>query len=61
MSKLPKLLSAAEVAEKLNLEKSQVYYVFHLEGFPVTQIGDRLYVAEDKLVDWLHQQTAAVM
>lgn len=59
MAKFPKLLSAAEVAEKLNLKVAQVYYMFKLEGFPITRLGERVYVDESKLIDWLNSHTAA--
>lgn len=59
MAKLPKLLNAAEVAERLNLKTSQVYYMFKLEGFPITRLGERVYVDESKLIEWLNSHTAA--
>lgn len=59
MAKLPKLLSAKQVATLLNLKQAQVYYIFSLEGFPLTRLGERVYVDEERLARWVNEHTLA--
>lgn len=59
MAKLPKLLTVKQVSALLNLKPAQVYYIFNLEGFPLTRLGERVYVDEERLARWVNEHTLA--
>ena len=53
---LPLALSAEEVAQVLGISRAGAYTLMHSKGFPVLQVGKRMVVPKDKLLDWIEKQ-----
>ena len=56
---LPLALNADEVAQVLGISRANAYNLMHSKGFPVLQVGKRLVVPKDKLLDWIEEQIAS--
>lgn len=56
---LPLALCAEEVAQVLGISRAGAYTLMHSKGFPVLQVGKRLVVPKDKLLDWIEKQVAS--
>lgn len=54
-TQLPRLLDAKDLAKVFN-SRARAYEVFHIASFPTVRIGRRLYVREDRLIEWLSQR-----
>ena len=50
---LPLSLNADQVAEVLGISRANAYQLMHSYGFPTLQIGKRMVVPKDKLVQWI--------
>lgn len=55
---LPLTLCAEEVAQVLGVSRAGAYTLMHSKGFPVLQVGKRLVVPKDKLLEWIEKQVA---
>lgn len=53
---LPIMLSVTEVAKFLGISRTNAYELIHAEGFPKIQLGKRIVIPKDKLLDWLNNQ-----
>lgn len=56
---LPLALNAEEVAQVLGISRAGAYTLMHSRGFPVLQVGKRLVVPKDKLLDWIENQVVS--
>ena len=43
----------------LNISRTNAYDLFHRRDFPTLQIGGRMLVARDKLIQWMDDQVMA--
>lgn len=59
MEQLPITLSANQVAQVLGISRANAYTLMHSKGFPTIQIGKRMVVPKNKLIDWMEKQTAS--
>ena len=59
MEQLPITLSANQVAQVLGLSRANAYTLMHSKGFPTIQIGKRMVVPKNKLIEWIERQTAS--
>lgn len=57
MEELPVTLNAQDVAAVLGISRANAYCLMHSRGFPTLQIGKRMVVPKDKLIDWIDRQT----
>ena len=55
---LPAVLTAVELAAFLGISQSGAYNLMHSEGFPTLFIGKRMVVPKDRLLEWIHSNTA---
>ena len=58
LEQLPVALSADDVAQVLGISRANAYILMHSKGFPTLQIGKRMTVPKDKLIEWIDKQTA---
>ena len=58
IEELPITLNAQEVAAVLGISRANAYCLMHSRGFPTLQIGKRMVVSKDKLIDWIDQKTS---
>ena len=58
MEQLPITLSANQVAQVLGISRANAYTLMHSKGFPTIQIGKRMVVPRNKLIEWMERQTA---
>ena len=58
LEQLPVALSAEDVAQVLGISRANAYILMHSKGFPTLQIGKRMTVPKDKLIEWIDKQTA---
>ena len=59
MEQLPITLSANQVAQVLGISRANAYTLMHSKGFPTIQIGKRMVVPKNKLIEWMEWQTAS--
>ena len=59
MEQLPITLSANQVAQVLGISRANAYTLMHSKGFPTIQIGKRMVVPKNKLIEWMERQTAS--
>ena len=59
MEQLPITLSANQVAQVLGISRANAYTLMHSKGFPTIQIGKRMVVPKNKLIEWMEGQTAS--
>lgn len=59
MEQLPITLSANQVAQVLGISRANAYTLMHSKGFPTIQIGKRMVVPKNKLMEWMERQTAS--
>ena len=59
MEQLPITLSANRVAQVLGISRANAYTLMHSKGFPTIQIGKRMVVPKNKLIEWMERQTAS--
>lgn len=59
LEQLPLTLSAEEVAQVLGISRANAYTLLHSKGFPTIQIGKRMVVPKNKLIEWMEVQTAS--
>lgn len=59
MEQLPITLSANQVAQVLGISRANAYTLMHSKGFPTIQIGKRMVVPKNKLIEWMEAQTAS--
>ena len=57
MQQLPITLSANQVAQVLGISRANAYTLMHSKGFPMIQIGKRMVVPKNKLIEWMERQT----
>ncbi len=55
---LPVSLNADQVAAVLGISRAGAYNLMRSEGFPTLFIGKRMVVPKDRLLDWIHSNTA---
>lgn len=53
---LPIMLSVTEVAKFLGISRRNPYELIHTAGFPKIQLGKRIVIPKDKLLEWLNNQ-----
>ena len=58
LEQLPVALSAEDVAQVLGISRANAYILMHSKGFPTLQIGKRMTVPKDKLIEWIDKHTA---
>ena len=58
LEQLPVALSADDVAQVLGISRANAYILMHSKGFPTLQIGKRMTVPKDKLIEWIDKHTA---
>ena len=56
---LPLGLHAHQVATVLTISRTNPYALLHHRDFPTLQIGGRMLVARDKLIQWMDDQVMA--
>ena len=54
VDQLPLTLNADQVAAVLSISRANAYSLMHSKGFPTIQIGKRMVVHRDKLIDWMN-------
>ena len=59
LEQLPITLSANQVAQVLGISRANAYTLMHAKGFPTIQIGKRMVVPKNKLIEWMEAQTAS--
>lgn len=59
LDQLPITLSASQVAQVLGISRANAYTLMHSKGFPTIQIGKRMVVPKNKLMEWMERQTAS--
>ena len=59
MEQLPITLSANHLAQVLGISRANAYTLMHSKGFPTIQIGKRMVVPKNKLIEWMERQTAS--
>lgn len=59
MEQLPITLSANQVAQVLGISRANAYTLMHSKGFPTIQIGKRMVVPKNKLIEWMERQTVS--
>lgn len=59
MEQLPITLSANQLAQVLGISRANAYTLMHSKGFPTIQIGKRMVVPKNKLMEWMERQTAS--
>ena len=59
LDQLPITLSANQVAQVLGISRANAYTLMHTKGFPTIQIGKRMVVPKNKLIEWMEAQTAS--
>lgn len=57
MEQLPITLSANQLAQVLGISRANAYTLMHSKGFPTIQIGKRMVVPKNKLIEWMEAQT----
>ena len=55
---LPVSLNADQVTAVLGISRAGAYNLMRSEGFPTLFIGKRMVVPKDRLLDWIHSNTA---
>ena len=58
LDQLPITLSANQVAQVLGISRANAYTLMHAKDFPTIQIGKRMVVPKNKLIEWMEAQTA---
>lgn len=58
LDQLPITLSANQVAQVLGISRANAYTLMHAKSFPTIQIGKRMVVPKNKLIEWMEAQTA---
>ena len=58
LDQLPITLSANQVAQVLGISRANAYTLMHAKVFPTIQIGKRMVVPKNKLIEWMEAQTA---
>ena len=59
MEQLPITLSANQLAQVPGISRANAYTLMHSKGFPTIQIGKRMVVPKNKLIEWMERQTAS--
>ena len=59
MEQLPLTLSANQLAQVLGISRANAYTLLHSKGFPTIQIGKRMVVPKNKLIEWMERQTTS--
>ena len=54
VDQLPLTLTADQVAAVLSISRANAYSLMHSKGFPTIQIGKRMVVHRDNLIDWMN-------
>ena len=54
VDQLPLTLTADQVASVLSISRANAYTLMHSKNFPTIQIGKRMVVHRDKLIDWMN-------
>lgn len=54
VDQLPLTLTASQVASVLSISRANAYKLMHSKGFPTIQIGKRMVVHRDKLMEWMN-------
>ena len=57
-AQLPMALNANQVAAVLGISRAGAYNLMRSEGFPTLFIGKRMVVPKDRLLEWIHSNTA---
>ena len=50
---LPIVLNAEQLAQALGISRAGAYQLMHSKGFPTLQIGKRMMVPKEQLLEWL--------
>ena len=53
---LPVMLSVTNMAKFLGISRTNAYELIHTKGFPKIQLGKRIVIPKDKLLEWLNSQ-----
>ena len=59
MEQLPITLSANQLAQVLGISRANAYTLMHSKGFPTIQIGKRMVVPKNKLIEWMEAQVGS--
>ena len=52
----PLPFSITQVAQILGISRTNAYELIHIAGFPKIQLGKRIVIPKDKLLEWLNRQ-----
>ena len=55
----PLTLTADQVAAVLSISRANAYTLMHSKDFPTIQIGKRMVVHRDRLIDWMNDKVCA--
>ena len=58
LDQLPITRSANPVAQVLGISRANADTLMHAKGFPTIQIGKRMVVPKNKLMEWMEAQTS---
>jgi hypothetical protein len=53
---IPKLITVKDLMVRNDIDIRETYHLFHTKSFPSIRIGKRLYVRENKLMEWEESQ-----
>ena len=53
---LPVMLSVTDMAKFLGISRTNAYKLIHTADFPKIQLGKRIVIPKDKLLEWLNRQ-----
>ncbi len=56
---LPLTLTADQVGAVLDISRANACTLMHAKGFPTIQIGKRMVVHRDRLIDWMNDKVCA--
>ena len=57
----PMMLTVAQLAEQLQIGRSQAYDLTHIDGFPVIRIGRNVRINRAGLQDWLDRNSGGMI
>lgn len=58
-NQLPLALCAEDVAQVLGVSRAGAYTLMHSKGFPALQVGKRIVVPKDKLLEWIEKKVVS--
>jgi hypothetical protein len=53
---IPKLITVKDLMVRNDIDIRETYHLFHTKSFPSIRLGKKLYVRENKLMEWEESQ-----